>query len=219
MKRVVTVLMFAAMVVTSAGAAYAELGGQVFFRFGKSTLKDNRGNQAFTDANNVLGVGANDDDSGSSISAGLDIPLVSNLWGNTLLGEIMVEYSKFSDKKVTQTISAADLVTAGEGGLKPLTTSNVTVSVLNVVVAPKYRFELGKLRPWIIPVGLAFLVNSPPSDDTTYLDTGYHYGAGVEYMVSPKISVGVDYRKTSASGDPNLKSSYSNMSAYVGINF
>ncbi len=206
------------MTVISVEISLAQLGGQVFYKFGVSSLKDDRGGEVFTDAMNATGAGANDDDGGRVIAAGLDIPL-TKLLGNTLLGEVMVEYAKFSDKEVLQTTSALDVVLAGEGGVKSVTTSAVNVSELIVVVAPKYRFELGKLRPWIIPAGLAFMVNSPPSDDTTYLDTGFHYGIGVEYMVHPALSVGADYRNTIASGDPGIKASYSSYGVYIGINF
>ncbi len=212
------------MTVISVEISLAQLGGQVFYKFGTASLKDDRGGQAFTDTYGLSG--KNDDDSGSAIGAGLDIPL-TKLFGNTLLGEVMVEYTKFSDKKVLQTASVLKdeaLTTAlGDVGLDEngsnFETSNVTVSELNVVIAPKYRFELGKLRPWIIPAGLAFMVNSPPSDDTTYLDTGFHYGIGVEYMVHPALSVGADYRNTIASGDPGIKASYSSYGVYIGINF
>lgn len=203
------------MTVISVEISLAQLGGQVFYKFGTASLKDDRGGQAFTDTYGLLG--KNDDDSGSAIGAGLDIPL-TKLFGNTLLGEVMVEYAKFSDKKVLQTASVLkDEALTEDGSL--FETSNVNVSELNVVIAPKYRFELGKLRPWIIPAGLAFMVNSPPSDDANYLDTGFHYGIGVEYMVHPALSVGADYRNTIASGDPGIKASYSSYGVYIGINF
>lgn len=200
--------------VTIAGKSYAELGGQVFYKYGKAILQDDRGGEVFTDTKNLLGNGTNDDTEGTAIAAGLDIPLTKIL-GNTLLGEVMVEYAKFSDKKVLQTTSG--LLTLD--GVGSPNVKNVTVSELSVVIAPKYRFELGKFRPWIIPAGLAFMVNSPPSDDATYLDTGFHYGAGVEYMLTDLLSLGVDYRNTIASGDPGIKSTYSSVGAYVGINF
>lgn len=219
-KKVLVAALLAAvfMTVISVEISFAQLGGQVFYKFGNASLKDARHGEVFTDAMNATGAGENDGDSGPVIAAGLDIPL-TKLFANTLLGEVMVEYAKFSDKEVLQTTSALDVVLAGEGGVKAVTTSAVTVSELIVVIAPKYRFELGKLRPWIIPAGLAFMVNSPPSDDTTYLDTGFHYGIGVEYMVHPALSVGADYRNTIASGDPGIKASYSSYGVYIGINF
>ena len=212
------ILLIVAMLYTLiiAGTGNAELGGQVFYKFGTANLKDDRGGQAFTDTLGLMGT--NDGDSGSAIAAGLDVPLVK-IFGNTLLGEVAVEYARFSDETVLQTASVLvdEATNAAESGTSYVT-SSVNVSELNVVIAPKYRFELGKLRPWIIPVGLAFLVNSPPSNDATYLDIGYHYGAGVEYMIADQLSLGVDYRNTIASGDPGL-TTYSSFGVYVGINF
>ncbi|OGW44097.1 MAG: hypothetical protein A2132_00175 [Nitrospirae bacterium RBG_16_43_11] len=213
------ILLIVAMLYTLiiAGTGNAELGGQVFYKYGTANLKDDRGGQAFTDTLGLMGT--NDGDSGSAIAAGLDVPL-SKIFGNTLLGEVAVEYARFSDKTVLQTASVLvdEATNAAESGTS-YDTSSVNVSELNVVIAPKYRFELGKLRPWIIPVGLAFLVNSPPSNDATYLDTGYHYGAGVEYMIADQLSLGVDYRNTIASGNTGFKATYSSFGVYVGINF
>lgn len=211
----VSIFMAVLFMVTIAGKSYAELGGQVFYKYGTATAKDDRSGEPFTDTYGLAG--KNDGDSGSAIAGGLDIPL-AKLFGNTLLGEVMVEYAKFSDKKVLQTTSVLkDEALAENGSLYK--TSDVTVSVLNVVIAPKYRFDLGKVRPWVIPAGLAFIVNSPPTEDSNYLDVGYHFGAGVEYMLTNLLSIGVDYRNTIASGDPGYKATYSTMGAYVGINF
>jgi len=214
-------LIILSIIVTSglffAGRAFAQLGGQVFYKYGVANLKDDRGGQAFTDTYGLMG--KNDDDKGTAIGAGLDIPL-TKLFGNTLLGEVMVDYAKFSDKSVLQTASVLkdEAVNPAEDG-SLYEKSAVTVSELNVVIAPKYRFEFGKLRPWIIPVGLAFMVNSPPSNDTTYLDTGLHYGIGVEYMLTDLLSIGIDYRNTIASGDPGFEATYNSFGIYAGINF
>lgn len=189
----------------------AELGGQVFFRYGMATLSNDRGGQVFTDTGGASG--QNNGKNGWNVSAGLDVPLIRNLGPGDLIGEIMLDYARFSQNDVLQTTSAL------LGGTDK---SDVVVSSLQVVVAPKYRFEGlagGKIRPWIIPAGLAFIVNSPPSNDTTYLDIGYHLGAGVEYVVSKNLSLGVDYRYTIASGLPNYKGNFSTASVYLGINF
>ena len=203
--------------------ASAEMGGQVFYRFGSASLRDDRGGEAFTD---TLGLGGKNNGKGSyAIGAGLDIPLAS-LFGNTLLGEVMVEYAKFSDKEVLQMPSVVvnDVLNCGneeltDGTCPSGSTSKVVVSSLAVVIAPKYRFEVGNFRPWIIPIGLAFLVNSPPSNDATYLDFGPHFGAGVEYRLIDLLSVGIDYRLNLGSGQSRTKTDYSTFGGYVGINF
>lgn len=211
MKKTLFLLFAALLVAVFATESFAETGGQVFFRYGLSNLKQDRGNQVFTDTNGTAGI--NDDSSGWNISAGLDTALIRKLGPGSVIGEIMLDYARFSKKQVRQTTSA---LLAGTNN------SEVTVSEFMAVVAPKYRFDGiagGKIRPWIIPIGLAFMVNSPPSNDTNYLDIGYHLGAGVEYMVLDELSIGVDYRYTISSGEPNLKSTFGTLDLYVGINF
>ncbi len=215
MKKIVSVLAVALFAIMGTGKAHAEpLGGQVFYSIGGAWLEHGRGGQVFTDTNGLSG--KNDGTSGYDLSAGFDIPLVKQAGPGTVLGEFMVDYSRFSGKKVLQTTSVLGLPGV------PATTENITVSELSVVFAPKYRFEGimgGRLRPWIIPAGVAFLINSPPSNNTTYVDIGYHVAAGVEYMLLDQLSVGVDYRYTIASGEPGLKSNYSVAQLYFGINF
>ncbi|HBG47399.1 MAG TPA: hypothetical protein DDW94_10500 [Deltaproteobacteria bacterium] len=213
------VLFFAILFITGPLASIGNAGdNQVFFRYGKSNFANDRGGQIFTDTLNVFGEGENDDTSGWNVSAGLDLAMVKNLGPGTLLGEVMLDYASYSKNVVTQTTTTLLEL----DGVGTHNTKEVTVSELIVVVAPKYRFDNiagGKVRPWIIPAGLAFMVNSPPSDDTTYLDIGYHVGAGVEYVINNLMSVGVDYRYTIASGEPDIKNSYSTASLYLGINF
>lgn len=191
-------------------SSQAFASGQVFYRYGISKLSEDRGGQIFTDTG--AAAGKNDDDQGTSLSAGLDLKLMDcPLSNNSLLGEIYVDYNKFSDKRVANAIGQV-------AGVEPKV-NEVTVSQLAVVIAPKYRFELGKFRPWIIPAGLAFLVNSPPSNTTNYLDVGYHAGVGAEYMVLKELSLGADVRYTAGAGDPQLKVKYTSYGAYLGINF
>lgn len=192
--------------------AHAENGNQVFYRFGRSKLESSRGGQVFTDTNGANGT-RNDGDSGTSLGAGLDLAMIRNLGPGSLLGQIAVTYTKYSDKLVRQTTSAL---------LGGTATSNVAISTLEVAISPKYRFESvleGKLRPWIIPVGLAFLVNSPPSNDSTYLDLGLQMAAGAEYKIIDELSLGVDFRHTFAHKDVNFNGSYSAWDLYAGINF
>jgi opacity protein-like surface antigen len=187
------------------------VANQVFYRFGKTSLSKSRGEQVFTDVNGANG--KNDDDSGTSIGAGIDLKLFNCPLkdSNILLGEVFASYTKYSEKKVVNAIEHV-------AGLDS-TPKTVTVSSLEVTIAPKYMFGLGKFKPWIIPVGLSFLVNSPPSNTTTYLDYGLHFGAGAQYDIVKQLSVGLDARYTSGSGDPQLKTKYTSFGAYLGINF
>lgn len=195
----------------TAQMAMAQLGGQVFYHYGKSTLDHARDGQVFTDT--AGNTGRNSDTNGWNIGAGLDLPLLKGFGPGDVLGEVMADYAHHSKKAVIQTASAL---------LGAPATKEVTVASLNVVIAPKYRFTgilEGKLVPWVIPMGLAFLVNSPPSDNATYLDVGYHAGVGVEYKVIEALSAGLAYRKTFASKDTDVDSSYSTLDLYLGVNF
>ncbi len=199
-----------ALAMVAGSSAFAE-GGQVFFHYGKASLTNDRGGGVFTDAGGATT--RNDDKGGWNVGAGLDLPLLTNLGPGDLLGQVMVDYAHYSKKRVTQTSSVL---------LGAATTKEVTVAGLTVLVAPKYKFTSlmdGKLRPWIIPVGLAFLVNSPPSDNATYLDVGVQVGAGVEYAVMKELSVGLAYRQTMSAHEIDTDTSNSTADLYVGINF
>lgn len=185
-----------------------EMKGQIFFRGGAAILTDSRQRQLFTDA---LGTGGrlNNGDKGFSVGAGIDHVLFKDPWfKNPLLGEIMLDYAQFSRKQVTQS-----------GGLTGRL-SKVTVNELAVVAAPKYMIELGKWRPWIIPVGLEWQVISPPSDDTTYLDIGMHFGTGIEYRIIDQISIGIDLRYHWSANSTNAGAvSFLTTGGYIGFNF
>src|SRR5574340_362580 len=107
MRRISAVLaaVFLAVMGVGAGTAYAEpTGGQVFYSIGAAWLSHGRGNQVFTDTNGAAGL--NDGTSGYDVSAGFDLPLVRQAGPGTILGEFMVDYARFSGKKVLQTTSA-----------------------------------------------------------------------------------------------------------------
>lgn len=184
---------------------------QVFFRGAYTRLTNNRGGEVFTDTGGANGL--NDDKGGFSIAAGLNLALTdpADMKGLVLLGEIFVEYSRFSKKEVAQTTSAL---------LGGTATSDVHVSELNVTIAPMLRYDGWKVvRPFFIPIGLAFLVNSPPSNDTTYLDVGLHWALGFDFALSDLISLGVDVRYTYAFDQTNTNNSYLSTGGYAAVNF
>jgi hypothetical protein len=206
---------------TWTAVSFAESGGQVFFRGGSAFLASSRGGEVFTDTLGLTGTPGvtkqNNDKGGYDIGAGLDLALMPDPWlGNTLLGEVMVDYARFSGKRVTQATSVLvnNIVPA-----VPVLQSRVTVSEMAVVIAPKYRFEFGNLRPWIIPIGLAFLVNSPPSNDVTVLDFGPHFAAGIEYRLLSAVSIGADFRYNLGVGQSSTETRYGTVGGYVGVNF
>ncbi|MGH1469259.1 MAG: hypothetical protein ACRBBP_10340, partial [Bdellovibrionales bacterium] len=114
-------------------------GNQVFYRFGSASVQNDRSGEIFTDVGAANGV--NDGDSGTSIGAGIDLklfdcPLFEN---NALVGEVFVNYVKYSEEQVA---SAASVLAAADTSKK-----EVDVSELAVTIAPKYKFNLGKFKP------------------------------------------------------------------------
>ncbi len=191
--------------------ASAQLGAQFFLRGGGSVLTEgDRGGDIFSDTRGAAG--ENDDDSGFSVGFGLDLPLMKDPWlCNTILGEVVIDYAEFSDERVLQTAGAL----IGER-----TISEVSVSELAVAAAFKYRVEAGRLRPWVIPIGLAVIVNSPPTDDTTVLDVGLPFGIGVDYMLTDKISIGADCRYYVNFDLNNISAGdFVTAGGYLGVNF
>ncbi len=195
-----------------AAPAHAELGGQVFFRGGVAMLVGgDRGGEVFTDVNGASGL-RNDGKTGYSMGFGFSLPLLKDPWfGNTLLAEILIDHAQFSHKRVVQNTSAL---------LGGTNTSEVSVSQIAIIAAPKYRFELGALRPWLVPIGMEIIVNSPPSNDTTYQTSAVHFAAGIEYRLFALLSVGVDARYNLAFGESHVREDNSFMAGgYLGFNF
>lgn len=197
------------------GSSFAQdktYSNQVFFRGGYAMLKDHRGGEVFTDTAGASGI--NNGDSGLALSAGIDLALTeqNQIFGfGTLLGEVFMEYGRYSHKSVRQTTSA---LLAGTNN------SEVSVSSMNATIAPKLRIDsLGLVRPFLIPAGMTWLVNSPPSNDTTYLDFGVPFAAGIDLKLMDQLSVGMDVRYTLAFNHTNTKNSYYSMGAYAGVNF
>ena len=217
-------LVIVTLVLASTSALAESSTGQVFFRGAWASLDGDRGEEVFTDTAAGLGTAnANDGDTGYAVGAGLDLRLMgpddmpSMPIDLATLGQIYVEYSEFSDQRVVQTASA---LLAADEILPAPALKKVSVSELQVAVAPKLLFNSeGTLRPWLIPVGLAFLVNSPPSDNASYLDIGLHFGGGIEVELGEAFAVGADVRYNLAFERSDTDTSYLSAGGYVGINF
>ena len=209
-------------VVLAPAWAWAEettTGNRVFFRGGFAALNSSRGGELFTDGHNALGRGRNDDSTGYYVGAGTDLMLTKDVWGMmkgiAVLGEIGVEYKRFSSKTVANS-DTPTVTGVSNGNLL----NKVQVTMLTVDVAPKVKFRQGTdFQPWIIPVGLDFHVISPPSNQTNYLDIGVQFGAGAEYRIWKELWLGVDGRYHLASGATNSVNNYGTVGAYVGIGF
>lgn len=210
-KIVMVAAVFAALMTTSL-SSYAEGSkNQVFFRGGYSYLTNARGTEVFTDTLGTTTV--NNGKSGYSIGAGLRLGMHEMNWfeKTMLQGEVFLEYSNFSRKTVTQTTSAL---------LGGAATSTVDVTQLNIAISPQLKFEgLGRIKPFIAPVGMAFIVSSPPSDDSTYLDIGFHSAVGVDVEIVDWLSLGADVRYTHGFQQHNTNSRNLSIGAYAGVNF
>lgn len=211
------------LVVSGASPASAEetttTGNRVFFRGGFAVLNSGRGGELFVDGHNALGRGANDGSTGYYVGGGEDIMLTKDLWGMmkdiAVLGEIGVEYKRFSSKTVANS-DTPNVTGVSNGNLL----NKVQVTMLTVDIAPKVKLRQGTdFQPWIIPVGLDFHVISPPSNQTTVLDIGVQFGAGAEYRIWKELWLGVDARYHLASNQTNTVNNFGTVGAYVGIGF
>jgi hypothetical protein len=191
-------------------------GNRVFFRGGWATLNSGRGGELFTDGHNAAG--ENGGTGGYYVGAGEDIMLTHDVWGMMkevgIVGEIGVQFTRFN----SNTVANSD--TRGVTGVSNAGTNKVQLTMLTVDVAPKVKFRQGtNFQPWIIPVGLDFIVISPPSNQTTVLDIGVQFGAGAEYRIWKELWLGVDARYHLASNQTNTVNNFGTVGGYVAIGF
>jgi len=176
---------------------------QVIFRGGYTRLDSAAQSSIFT--------GPKNDRNGWNVGAVVGVKLMRDpFWNNMLMGEVSLDYSR---------ISGTTKFVLGDKGHQ---------SLFRVSVTPKYRFEnlgelspaLARLRPWITPIGLSFLVNSPPSQSAAYLTVGGTTGAGIEYLLHERLSVGlgVTYNFYSRESN-NIPTNHLTIGPYVGVNF
>lgn len=198
-----------------AGAVAAHAGNeresihQVMFRGGFTHL-----NRPAESAGGALGgfTGPKNDTDGWNVGAVIGVKLLRDpFFDNPVMGEVSLDFSRIS------------------GNTRPLSglQKSGNQSLFKVSVAPKYRFDnlgdlspaLSRIRPWITPIGLSFLVNSPPSASVNYLTVGGTTGAGVEYLLHDRLSVGLGltynfYDKTAN----RISTNHLTVGPYVGIN-
>lgn len=173
------------------------LGGQVSFRGGYTHL-DSRNSELFT--------GHRTGENGWMVGGALDVALMKEPWfNNSLLGQISMDFSGINGR-TNRTLGGT-----GEG----------RQSLYKIAVSPKYRIDtLGNLRPWVIPIGLTFLVNSPPSESVAYLTVGGTTGAGVEYLLAKRFSLGLALSYNFYSESRNrINTNHLSVGPYVGINY
>lgn len=180
----------------------AEPKNRIFFRGGFAQLEDDRAGQVFVDAGGAVGNSLTDD-SGWYAGAGFDFLLSPDtlglLPGTWILAELTLEFRNVGS---ADQITVACVLGAGAASIGPCSTgATQNLNMLSITASPKLKFMEGSnLRPWIIPAGMDFVVISPPSNASNYLDIGIISGAGIDYMVMPGITLGVDARYHWATG-------------------
>jgi opacity protein-like surface antigen len=210
----------------------------LFFRGGYAKNDHDRSGDLLVNGNGLLnglnGIDAtgrsdvNGGDDGWYFGAGFDFNLSHDVWGllagtpladTAIDGELMFEYKKFDHQNFAPENPLG--FTVGVGALAPTRNNSVTVTQFTLSAAPKVKFfESGPFRPWIIPIGFAMHVNSPPSDGVTYLNPGMMFGAGAEYRLWKDIFVGADARyHLTANDNDGVPTDGMTAGGYLGIGF
>ncbi|HNP25409.1 MAG TPA: porin family protein [Nitrosomonas sp.] len=200
----------------------AQKDRMLFFRGGFAHMMNHR--NGVTIQSQVLPIGAQDraDRNGWYIGAGLDWNLTNDVWGilpnTSIFAELMFEYKEFGhDVEGNGAVGNVPSMLAG-GGLNPI---HVTVNQFTLAASPKVKFFKGsKLRPWIIPAGLAIHVLSPPSESITYIQPGVQFGAGLDYHLWKNFYIGIDGRYQLTAGKVDgINLSGMTAGGYLGIGF
>ena len=170
----------------------------------------------------VAPVGAQDQagKDGWYVGAGIDWGLTRDMWGlmpkTTVFAELMFEYKQFGNSVQGNALANAPTMLVGA----PQNPINVTVSQFTLTASPKIKFfEGSKIRPWIIPAGLAIHVMSPTSESITYLAPGVQFGAGVDYNIYKDFFIGIDGRYQLVNKTDGVNMSGMTAGGYVGIGF
>lgn len=170
----------------------------------------------------VAPIGAQDQagKDGWYVGAGIDWGLTRDMWGllpkTTVFAELMFEYKQFGNSVQGNALANAPTMLVGA----PQNPLNVTVSQFTLTAAPKIKFlEGSKVRPWVIPAGLAIHVMSPTSESITYLAPGIMFGAGVDYNFYKDFFVGIDGRYQLVDKTDGVNMSGMTAGGYVGIGF
>jgi len=197
-------------------------GNMIYFRGGYARNNNDRFGDILTDSAGHASV-SNGEKDGWYAGAGFDLLLSNDFFGFEdsieVLGEIMFEYKEFDRKNLD--IRALPALANVLPNIKLNTHGSVKVSQFTLTASPKVKFMRGsKFRPWIIPVGLAIHVISPPSDGVTVLEPGMHFAAGADYNVWHNIFVGADARYNLTFGDlDGVDLNGFTTGAYVGFGF
>jgi len=160
--------------------------------------------------------------------AGLDFSIDDNLFGlmdNTeVLAEVMFEYKEFADKAAGGSLATAGALQALANADPTIlgAARDVTVSQFTVNASPKIKFLKGSdFRPWVIPVGFAMNIISPPSESITVLQPALMFGLGADYRVWKNVYVGADARYQQNIGRTldGVQTNGFSVGGYLGLGF
>lgn len=204
------------------GSDITEKTRMLHFRGGFAHMMNHRNGVSIQSQVSPVGAQDQPDKQGWYVGAGIDWGLTRDMWGlmpkTTVFAELMFEYKQFGAHVLGNgAVGNAPSVLAG-GAVNPI---NVTVSQFTVSASPKIKFfEGSKIRPWVIPAGLAVHVMSPPSESITVLAPGVQFGAGLDYNIWKDFFVGIEgrYHLTAGRTD-NVNLSGMTAGGYVGIGF
>lgn len=204
------------------GSDITEKTRMLHFRGGFAHMMNHRNGVSIQSQVSPVGAQDQSDKEGWYVGAGIDWGLTRDMWGlmpkTTVFAELMFEYKQFGAHVLGNgAVGNAPSMLAG-GAVNPI---NVTVSQFTVSASPKIKFfEGSKIRPWVIPAGLAVHVMSPPSESITVLAPGVQFSAGLDYNIWKDFFVGIEgrYHLTAGRTD-NVNLSGMTAGGYVGIGF
>ncbi|SEM96340.1 hypothetical protein [Nitrosomonas marina] len=193
----------------------------VFFRGGFTHAREPRDGSSIRSDVAPLGIQDQADTEGWYTGAGFDFNLTDDVWGllpkTSVYAELMFEYKNFSNSVQGNALANHPTLLVSD----VVNPRSVTVSQFTLTASPKIKFfEGSKIRPWIIPMGLALHVVSPTTESITYLTPGVQFGAGVDYNVWKNLYVGIDgrYHLTAGKSD-GVKVDGMTAGGYIGIGF
>ena len=155
------------------------------------------------------------------VGAGFDFNLTKDAWGlapkTSVFAELMFECKQFGSH--VQGNALANVPTQLVGGA--LNPQNIIVSQLSISAAPKIKFMEGsRLRPWVIPAGLAIHIISLPGEPGSFFIPGVVFGGGVDYRIWKDFYVGLDARYHVTGGKKDgVNVDGLTAGGYVGIGF
>jgi len=195
----------------------------LFFRGGYARSDQHRNGVSIE--SRVAPVGAQDqaDRHAWYTGAGFDFQLTQDTWGlipkTEIDAELMFEYKQYGHGILGNTLANEPTQLAG-GAYNP---RGVTVNQFTLTASPKIKFNHFaeyKIRPWIIPAGLAIHVVSPPTESITVLEPGIMFAGGIEYNIWKDFFIGTDARYQFVAGSlDGTKIGGLTVGGYVGIGF